>query len=61
MWAGRAMVIMMPTEENSWLVHQSSLAILPAETSESEYEEWTKEWEFCESVAEIRQRIFNML
>jgi hypothetical protein len=38
MWAWRAMVMMMmmPTEEtedNSWLVHQSPLAVLPAEKS----------------------------
>jgi hypothetical protein len=31
MWAWRAMV--MPAADNSWLVHQSSLAFLPAETS----------------------------
>jgi hypothetical protein len=29
-------------EENPWLVHQSSLAILPLETSGSEEEEWAK-------------------
>jgi hypothetical protein len=33
MWAWRAMVMMMPAGDNSWLVHQSSLAVLPAETS----------------------------
>jgi hypothetical protein len=34
MWAWRAiMMIMMPAWDNSWLVHQSSLAVLPAETS----------------------------
>jgi hypothetical protein len=32
MWAWRVMVMMMPAGENSWLVHQSFLAILPAET-----------------------------
>jgi hypothetical protein len=31
-WAWRAMV-MMPAGDNSWLVHQSSVAVLPAETS----------------------------
>jgi hypothetical protein len=31
MWAWRAKAMMMPAGENSWLVHQSSLAILPAE------------------------------
>jgi hypothetical protein len=33
---------MMLTEENSWYVHQSSLAILPAESSGSKQEEWAK-------------------
>jgi hypothetical protein len=33
MWAWRAIVMMMPVGCNSWLVHQSSLAVLPAETS----------------------------
>jgi hypothetical protein len=32
----------MPAEENSWLINQSSLAVLSAETSGSK-EEWTKE------------------
>jgi hypothetical protein len=27
------MVVMMPAGDNSWLVHQSSLAVIPAETS----------------------------
>jgi hypothetical protein len=31
MWAWRAMVTM-PAGDNSWVVHQSSLAVLPAET-----------------------------
>jgi hypothetical protein len=33
MWARRTMVMMMPAGDNSWLDHQSSLAVLPAETS----------------------------
>jgi hypothetical protein len=33
MWAWRAMVMMLPPGDNSWLVHQSSLTVLPAETS----------------------------
>jgi hypothetical protein len=32
MWAWRAMAIMMSAEDNFWLVHQSSLAVLPADT-----------------------------
>jgi hypothetical protein len=35
MWAWRAMVMMMPAGDNYWLVHQSSLAVLPAEKSGS--------------------------
>jgi hypothetical protein len=33
MWTWRAMVMTMPVGDNSWLIHQSSLAVLPAETS----------------------------
>jgi hypothetical protein len=33
MWSWRAIVLMMPAGDNSWLVYQSSLAILPADTS----------------------------
>jgi hypothetical protein len=33
MWTWRTVVMMMPAGDNSWLVHQSSLAVLPAETS----------------------------
>jgi hypothetical protein len=33
MWAWIAMVMMVPAGDNSWLVHQSSLANLPVETS----------------------------
>jgi hypothetical protein len=35
MWAWSAMVMMMSAGDNSWLVHQSSLAVLSAETSEA--------------------------
>jgi hypothetical protein len=34
--------MMMSTEENSWFVYQSSLAILPAESYGSRQEEWVK-------------------
>jgi hypothetical protein len=37
------MVVMMLAGDNSSLVHQSSLALLAAETSGSKKEEWTKE------------------
>jgi hypothetical protein len=33
MWAWRAMVMMILAGDDSWLIHQSSLAALPAETS----------------------------
>jgi hypothetical protein len=38
-WAWRAMEIMVPTREN-WLVHQSSLAVIPAETSGARRRNW---------------------
>jgi hypothetical protein len=61
MWTRKSIVMLtMPARENSWLVHQSSLPVLPAETCRSKYEEWMKEWEFCLSPSELRQRIFNM-
>jgi hypothetical protein len=31
MWACRAIVMIIPVGDNSWLVHQSSLAVLPAD------------------------------
>jgi hypothetical protein len=34
---------MILTEDNSCLIHQSSLAVLPAESSSSKQEEWAKE------------------
>jgi hypothetical protein len=56
----RVMVmVMMPVGDNSWLVHQSSLAVLPAETSGASRKNG-REWEFCLSVSEIPQGIFNM-
>jgi hypothetical protein len=39
--------IMIPDAGNSWLVHQSSLAVTPAETCEANSRKWMKEWEFC--------------
>jgi hypothetical protein len=33
---------MISTEENSWFVHQNSLAVLPAVSSSSKQEEWAK-------------------
>jgi hypothetical protein len=41
-WAWENRGEMMPLEENSSLVHQSSLTILPAESSGNTWEEWTK-------------------
>jgi hypothetical protein len=37
------MVMMKQVGDKSWLVHESSLAVLPAQTSEASEEEWTKE------------------
>jgi hypothetical protein len=47
MWAWRAIVMMIPAGENSWLIHQSYLAVLPAETCGSKQGKWMKEWAFC--------------
>jgi hypothetical protein len=33
MWAWTAMIMMMPTGNNSWLVHESSLTVHPAESA----------------------------
>jgi hypothetical protein len=33
MWARRAIVMMMPAGDNSWLVHQCSLAVIPEDIS----------------------------
>jgi hypothetical protein len=46
-WAWRAMVAMMPTVGNSWLVHQSSLAVLPSETSETSRRNWWRSENFA--------------
>jgi hypothetical protein len=35
MWSWIALVVMTPAGDNTWLVHQSSLVVLPAETSEA--------------------------
>jgi hypothetical protein len=59
MWSWRSMVMIMPAKKKNWLIHQSSLAILPAESSGSKKEEWMKEWElFAYSVSEIPQGNF---
>jgi hypothetical protein len=43
-WAWRAKVVMKQAGHNSWLVHQSSLAVLPAETSgENKRNGWRSE------------------
>jgi hypothetical protein len=53
--------MMMPATDNSRIVHQSSLAVLPAETSVGKWEEWTKDCEFYLFIIEIPQAIFNIL
>jgi hypothetical protein len=61
MWTWRAMVVMMPSGDNSWLVDQSSLGVLPAETSGvSRRTGWRRE-NFVYSVSETPQGIFNVL
>jgi hypothetical protein len=55
--------MMMSTEENSWLVHLCSLAILPAERSGSKHEEWAKGMRIlpCEMFVFILASDFYML
>jgi hypothetical protein len=61
MWVRRAMVVMMmPAGNNSWLVYQSSLAILPAEMSGASRRNGQRSENFAFSVSEIPQGIFNM-
>jgi hypothetical protein len=54
------MMMMMPAGYNSWLVYQSSLAVLPAETSGANRRNWWRNENFVYSVPLLRQRIFNM-
>jgi hypothetical protein len=47
-WAWRAVVIMMmPAGDDSWLVHQISLAVLPAETSGERKRNWRRNENFA--------------
>jgi hypothetical protein len=68
-WLWRAMVLMMPAGEtpNSstralWQSYQQShLGARKRNGRRSKnFKEWTKEWEFCLSVSEIPQGIFNV-
>jgi hypothetical protein len=52
-------MMMMPAGDNSWLVYQSSVAVLPAETSEVSRRNGRRKENFAYSVALIRQRIFT--
>jgi hypothetical protein len=54
----RAMV-MMPVGDNSWLVYQSSLVVLQAETSGASRRNGRKNEKFAYSVSLIRQLIFT--
>jgi hypothetical protein len=40
------MVVMMPSGDNSWLAHQSSLAVLPTETSVANSRNWRRNENF---------------
>jgi hypothetical protein len=53
-------VVMMLAGENSRLVYQSSLAVLPAETSGASRRNGRRNENFAYSVSLIRQRIFYM-
>jgi hypothetical protein len=54
----RAVVAMMPAGDNSWLVYQSSLAVLPAETSRASRRNGRRNENFAYSVSSIHQQIF---
>jgi hypothetical protein len=43
--AWRSMVVMMSAGENFWLVHQSSLSVLLAESYGGKWSNWRKKWE----------------
>jgi hypothetical protein len=60
MWTWRAMVVIMPTGDNSWLVHQSSLAVLPADTSGVSMRNGRREWEFLPINISNTSRDFKM-
>jgi hypothetical protein len=53
-------VVMMPAGRNSRIVHQSSLAVLPADTSGAIAKNGRRSENFAFSVSEIPQGIFNM-
>jgi hypothetical protein len=53
--------VIMPAGDNSRLVYQSSLAVLPAETSGASRRNGRRNENFAYSVPFIRQRIFYML
>jgi hypothetical protein len=57
----RAVVMMMPTGDNSWLVYQISLAVLPPDTSGVSRRNGRKHENFAYLVSLIRQRIFCVL
>jgi hypothetical protein len=60
-WARKAMVMMMmPAGGNSWLVHQSSLAGLQAETTGESRRNGRRSEDFAYSVSKIPQEIFNI-
>jgi hypothetical protein len=54
------MMMMMMAGDNSWLIHQSSLAVLPAETAGANRRNGRRSENFACSVSEIPQGIFNM-
>jgi hypothetical protein len=53
-------VVVMTAGDNAWLVYQSSLAVLPPETSRASRRNGRMNEDFAYSVYLIRQRIFYM-
>jgi hypothetical protein len=55
-WAWRMIVMMMPAGDNSWLVYQSSLVVLPADTSgESRRNGWRSEDFVCQYLKHLKE------
>jgi hypothetical protein len=55
----RAVVMMMPAGDTSWLVYQNSLAVIPGEISGTNRRNEQRNEKFSCSVSLIRQRIFT--
>jgi hypothetical protein len=60
MWTWRAMAVMMLAGDNSWLIYQSSLAVLPAETSGASRRNGRRSENFAYQYLKYFKESFNM-